>query len=498
MIIEFPEYLPDLPDLNNPGTTVANNVVPSGDSYEEFNEFTETIATALAEYPRGAILIRDPGTGQSSNFAGTRTKLYKATSSTWDDVSQAGGYNLGTDSQWSFTQFGNLVIAVCIEEDMQSFNLSSSLLFSDLSADVTRPNARYVATVRDFVMVGNTEDSVDGNKPHRVRWSAINDATSWTVSATTQADFQDLDAQFGWITGIVGGDYAVIFQERAITRIDYIGSPAVFQFNTVEHNQGTILPKSIIRVGTLIYYIGIDGFYVFDGSRSVSIGANKVDKFFLQDFDSTYPNRVSAAVDYTRQLVFWSYPGPGNNGGTPNRMLIYNYSPNATKRWSTADAVADLLFNAYSLGFTLEQLDVPFDSNIDKPNMPSLDSRVWTGQNLLFGGFNGDHKFGTFQGDAADATIETSEYELSDGQRTDLFLFRPIIDGTPTTVTAQVGYRDLQSTAVTWSSVITLNSLNEAEVRINSRYFRFRILVSGGDFEAIGFQMLQMRKAGRR
>lgn len=497
MIIEFPEYLPDLPDLNNPGTTVANGVLPGGDSYFQFPGPTEQISTAIDDYPRGAILVRSPSTGQAANFVGTVDKLYFL-QSTVTDVSVAGGYALGTDSQWHFTQFGNDVIACSIEQPIQYYTLDTSSKFATLVATL---RARYVATVKDFVMVANTFDATDGNVPHRVRWSAIDDDTSWTLSAITQADFNDLDSQYGWITQLVGGDYAVVFQERAITRLDYVGTPLIFQLNTVETNQGTIIPKSVIRVGTLIYYRGIDGFYVFDGQRSISIGSNKVDDYFQNDFASGYPDRVYTGVDYVQQLIFWLYPGSGNANGRPNRMLIYNYSPNATKRWTTADVTVEFVFNAYSIGYTLDNMDSLAywaSAGIDSTNAPSFDSRVFTGQNLLPAAFNYNHKFCTFEAACLDATIETAEYELSENQRTELFKVRPIVSGSPTTVTVQIGYRELQTNTVTYGTAISLNSQAEANCRVNSRYFRFRVNITGGSWEAIGMQILQMKAAGFR
>lgn len=502
MIIEFPEYLPDLPDFNNPGTTVANNVLPSGDSYNEFQGFTASVGVTLSSYVRGGILVRDPSTGQSINFVGNQTKLLKGTSTSWNDVSVAGGYALSTDSLWFFTQFNTRIVAVCADVAIQSYDLASSSLFSTLVATI---KARYVATVKDFVMVANTFDSVDGNVPNRVRWCALGDPTDWAVSAVTQADYQNLDAEYGWITGLVGGDYAVVFQERAITRLDYVGSPLVFQFNTVEQNQGTIYPKSIVRVGTLIYYRGIDGFYVFDGSRSISIGANKVDDYFIDNLDQGYPDRISTAVDYQKQLIYWAFPVAGNVAGNPNKLLIYNYSPNATKRWTTADVSISFLMNVYTYGYTIDNIDGSppgfFVTNgIDSVGAPSLDSRVFTGQNLTIGVFDGNNVFGTFEGTTQTATITTAEYEINEAARTELHRFKPVIVGSfnSALVTARVGYREQVNDNITYTSALTLNSFNEFVTRVNSRYFRFEISISSGAWDAVGFQILESKKVGTR
>ena len=55
------------------------------------------------------------------------------------------------------------------------------------------------------------------------------------------------------------------------------------------------------------FYLSRSGFFQFDGKGSTPIGAEAVDEFFLADFDSAHTDKISAAVDPTRQIVCWSY-----------------------------------------------------------------------------------------------------------------------------------------------------------------------------------------------
>ena len=307
MIIEFPEYTPDLPAINNQGLIDAKNVKPLGRFYGAVKSVA-AYSNAIEGTPHGFLGARDPNSGDAINFAGSVSKLYRLDSAVFSNISKVGGYSLNTDENWSMTQYGDKIIAVTITEAMQKYQIGVDALFSNLTSDVTAPKARYVTTVKDFVLVGNTVDSVDGVVPHRVRWCGLAAPSSWTVSATTQADYQDLDAKDGWITGVVGmGDYAIIFQENAITRMDYVGSPAIFQFNKLERNRGTRVPRSIVSVGNQIYYYANDGFYKFENYNSTPIGQNKVDKTFYNDFNTDFFYRVSAAIDYANRLIVWSY-----------------------------------------------------------------------------------------------------------------------------------------------------------------------------------------------
>ncbi|GAG24150.1 unnamed protein product, partial [marine sediment metagenome] len=256
-------------------------------------------------------------------------------SAEWQDVSVAGGYSVPSDDLWSFTQWGNQILAVNIDDPTQTYTMGTSALFANLAG--SPPQARQIAVVRDFVVVGDTWDGVDGFQTQRVRWSAIGDPTSWTVSAATQSDFQDLSGPNGTVKKVIGGEFGTIFQERAITRMTYVGSPAIFQFDTIEESRGTPASGSVVKLGRNIFYLGDDGFYVFDGVQSTPISHNKISKTFLDDLDTDYYHRITAALDPINQIIMWSYPGSGNSNGTPNRVVSFNYSQDAKYRWSYSE-----------------------------------------------------------------------------------------------------------------------------------------------------------------
>ncbi len=494
MEVEFGEWLPDLPDYKNPGSTVITNVLPATNAYEPFPG-SVVYSSALTARAQGAFGCKETG-GSTVNFAGDATKLYKRTAATFSDVSKVGGYTTGTDERWYFAKYGERVMATNYTDDIQSFVLGSSSVFANVSADVTRPKARYITVLRDFVLVGNTYDSGDGIVPHRVRWSGIGDPTSWTVSPVTQSDYNDLNATRGWVQQVVGGEYGVVFQERAISRMIYVGSPDIFQFDEVEADRGTPAPGSVIKFGSNVGYLDRSGFYIFNGNQSVPIGAGKIDKTFWAEVDENYLSRITAAHYPTQQIILWAYPATGNVGGRSNRILAYCYSQAATKRWALVDSVdIEMLFNTFADGYTLEDLDA-FSSSIDALSF-SLDSRVWTGNSPMLAGFDSSHRQINYSGDAMDATLETTEAQLYPSNRARVSLIRPIVDGSGT-VTMKAGSRNLQSESVTWGASTSVNTTGNCPVRSNGRYHRARVSITGGFNQAIGVDIIKAEKAGMR
>src|SRR5690606_30942078 len=125
----------------------------------------------------------------------------------------------GDEERWEFAQWKNKCLAVNFSDNPQQIIFGGSE-FSDLTSAL---KARHIAVIRDFVVMANTNDGVDGNVPSRVRWSAFNDETDWTVSASTLAGSNDLKT--AEVSRIFGGEFGVIFQPGAVWRMSFVGSP---------------------------------------------------------------------------------------------------------------------------------------------------------------------------------------------------------------------------------------------------------------------------------
>jgi len=486
-MIEFGPWLPDQPDYSNPGVTKAENVIPAAGGYRSLPEFVAYSGAADADI-NGVFAAKD-NTGNVKLFAGDNAKIYEFDSSDsgLDNISKSGNYTLtAPEERWRFVQFGTDVIAVGgIGVPPQRYTLGTSSLFADLAG--SPPDADFIAVVRDFVWLGNVEDGSGNRLPYRVQWSGFNDITSWTAG-TEQSDFQDIpDA--GNITGMVGGEYCTILMERAIVRATYSGPPLIFQFDKVETARGCQVPGSICNIGHTVFYLSDDGFYAFDGQRSQNIGAEKVDKFFFDDFNIAHKDRMTSSVDPQNQIAVWSYVSNSSIDGKPDKLLIYNY---AIGRWSTANVQAGLIAPMFTPAYTLEQLDT-INTSIDA--LPaSLDSALYKGGQFLFGGAVGN-KIHTFTGDPLAATIETAEAGLATGKFNMITRVYPYHEGG--SVTMQIGTRGLHSDTTTFTTAQSPNTDGFAPFRAQGRYHRARMNLSGQWSFAQGLDV-EARQVGRR
>lgn len=487
----FGEYLPDLPDLANPGITEAKNVIPSGSTYLQMPSI-EVYSNALNERCQGIFSGRD-NDGNAYTFAGDDTDLYRLlTTALWDEISSStGAYSCASDERWQWAQYGERAIAFNLADYPQSYVMGTSTVFGNLTTDL---KAKTGAQVRDFLMVGNTWDGTDGNIPHRIRWSAIGDPTDFTVSATNQSDYQDLDASGGKVQKVVGGEYAAAFQESAIYRITYTGSETIFDFDRVEEKRGTPAPGSVIKYGDLIAFLSDDGFYVFDGNNSAPISHNKISRTFYADLNTDYMDRIDSVVDYEKQIIIWSYPSINSGSGECDKLIMYNYAPNSLTKWTWAEISSQALGNVITGGYTLEQLD-NVDNNLDTIT-PSLDSRYWQANNELIGVFNSDNKLATLSGSGMDAILESTELDHK-GTRTRISKLRPLIDGAGT-VTLQIGTRSRLQDSISWDPEVSIQTSGNAACRATGLYHRVRANITGGFDTAQGVEVVESSIHGKR
>jgi hypothetical protein len=466
--ITFGEWTPDQPGITN-GLRRAENVYSKLVGYGAIPTVVDYSAAASENLNN--VVAGKTTAGATIVFAGGSTKLFKLDSAdlSLDNVSKSGNYTTPTDQRWKFTQFGNVIIAANGFDKLQGFNLNSSSLFANLAADA--PEARYVTVVRDFVVSG-----YQSSYPSRVQWSALGDESSWTASATTQADFQDIP-DGGSVVGVTGGEYGLVFMDRSIHRMSYVGSPLVFQFDNISRNLGCYEANSIIQYGGTSFFLGDDGFYACDGQNVVPIGNEKVNRFFFDNVDEGTLYLMSAAVDPTKKLIIWAYAS--NSSSTPDSLLIYNYQ---TQRWTSGTTHVDRIASTSTPAVTLEGMDVY--GNLDTI-LTTFDSRLWLGGRLQLAGVDGA-KIVTFSGANATAYIETGDIEVP-GSTSSITLVKPTVEGGSGSV-ALLSRRLLTESTV-FGSQSAADAENRVSVRGIGRYHRLQLTPTGSWTSAVGMDI---------
>lgn len=488
---------PDAPDLSptNPITNLAvvSNAVPREDgSYGPFKS-PEVLGNALDSIVKGAISLTDSN-GVAWSFAGdgSRTNtgdLYESNDYQYSKVSKAGGYTIQDEEHWGMTEFDTRVVATQISNPVQAKVKGAAGLFSDLITSTAKPQARHIATIGNFLVLGNISETSSGLVPNRVWWSGFRNPTTFDPSTTTQSDFEDLP-EGGRVQALVGGqEYGLIIQSNHIRRMTYRGDSAIFDFDPVDRTRGTPIPRSVTARGRMLGYIAEEGFMVFDGLTSLEIGHGHVNRSFWNEFDPNDRNAVSAAIDPVRNLLVWAYPANGGTNRLPNKLVVYNYE---SRRWATIDIECDMVYTGYYLGINVDTVD---------PRLDNIDTSVWADRSIdsiIFkGGFQGltmfdqQHRQASFDGPSLRMRMESKDLSLFTGQSAQVNRARALVEGE---VNVFIGTRNIQGGDITYlpSKAKGANGLsNFRDQSTKGRYHRICIEAEQGAQwdKASGYQL---------
>jgi hypothetical protein len=542
--LQFTEWLPDQPAIGQ-GLQDAKNVVPVLAGYAPFPS-ASNFSNAASESINNVFVGKIGDTVQLFGGGASKLFKFDATNLAMTDVSKTGGYSgitrwqytqfgsiliatnysaplqtwtLGVSSTWqdlgtyingTYTRTltvvtvttstahglttgntykiyfktggalsGNYVIT---STGSTTFTLttaaSGTIASSNMSVYTSSaPTAKYVTVVRDFVVAANILDT-----PNKLQWSDIANEQNWTSGNASQSDFQ-LIADGGNITGITGGEIGIIFLEKAIYRMSYIGSPYFFQFDAISRNLGCIEGNSVAQYGGVSYFLSDDGFYSCDGHTVTPIGVEKIDRYFYSTFNLAKSDTMSATIDPIRKLVIWNYPTV--TGG--NALIIYNWQ---LQKWTRAETDTNYVASAATTGTTLEGIGTLY-TNIE--TVPaSFDDRIWAGGKYVLAGVRGGYIV-TFTGSNTTANIILSDFE--NGYNSVVKLARPIIDNGAGTV-AIASRRELDDN-ITFTTAVASGEGNRVPLRSAGRWHRLSITPTGNWTTAIGVDVDTETQGGR-
>ena len=312
-------------------------------------------------------------------FAGSKTKLYEASRSAFTDLSKGGGYSGSTYNpvSWSFCSWGNDVIATNYIDPVQ-YRAGNTGNFADLITSTDKPKARFCAPFRNQLMLAGI--NLAGHYDDEIWISAVDNARSFGRDRQTQSDYQRLVSCPGQITGLVGGDFALVFKRRSIHAIEWTGGPAVFRVRDLSASIGTPYSKSIVSCDGKVYFWGGDSFYVTDGLSAPERIGSEVVSWYLTD--AVYSSNAIArsqpasiadedqtiigSYDPAAGLIVWSYQKTGKSAWAHDDCLFYNPRED---RWSVGS------------GFSSQ---LPLASLCQMPNVSNADTHALRGT-VLFG-----------------------------------------------------------------------------------------------------------------
>ena len=281
----------------------------------------------------------DPDSSDSSAGGTVSVRRKHTTTSTWNTT---GSTSLSSQLRlWTHDTFGEDLVFGVYQGGVYYWDKSDGLsargeALHDQTSSATGFDAAYIPRTATTVLVADQSrhlvclgtDRFGGAggafDALQVRWSASEDLAMWVPRSDNTAGDYRLDKGSQIITAVQTRQEILIFTDSAVYSMQFVGLPYVFTFTLVADNISIISPNSVCTANNLVFWMGDDKFYVYDGQvrtlpstlRSYVYDGLNVDQSF----------QIFSGGNEGFNEIWWFYCSSDSN--SVDSYVIYNYLDN--------------------------------------------------------------------------------------------------------------------------------------------------------------------------
>jgi hypothetical protein len=242
-----------------------------------------------------------------------------------------GGSSNSTLRLWSQSNFGeDLLLAprgggLYYWDQTNGLNTRAVLVSSIGGADADVPVvvlSVFVSDASRFVFAFGCDDYGSSSlNPMLIRWSDQESVLTWTPAPTNQAGSLQLSHGSEIVTSIQARQEIVVFTDSAIYSLQYVGPPVVWASQLLGDNVSIIGPNAVCLASGVVYWMGVDKFYKYDG-RVQTLRCD-LRQYIFSDINLTQASQVFAGTNEGFNEAWWFYCSAGSN--TVDKYVVYNY-----------------------------------------------------------------------------------------------------------------------------------------------------------------------------
>jgi hypothetical protein len=186
-------------------------------------------------------------------------------------------------------------------------------------------NVIQVSDVSRFVLCMGTNDyGQTFLDPMLIRWSDQEDPFTWSPAATNQAGSIRLSSGSEIVTALQARQEILVFTDSALYSMQYVGTPFVWSTNLLGENVSIVGPNAAILASGVVYWMGVDKFYRYDG-RVQTLNCD-LRRHVFSDFNALQSQQVYAGTNEGFNEVWWFYCSADSD--LADKYVIYNYVEN--------------------------------------------------------------------------------------------------------------------------------------------------------------------------
>ena len=273
-----------------------------------------TLPTGFTFLDGTVLQLTTTGTLPTGLSVGTTYFVVSSTGSTFSLALTAGGTPINTTGSQSGVQ----------SISARGINLTS---IGDAYTPVVQ-NYIIVSDASRFVLVFGTNDpdaeAPNAIDPMLIRWSQQEDPFVWQPLATNQAGSARLSHGSEIVTALQTRQEIVVFTDQALYSLQYLGPPFVWGTQLLGDNISIMGPNAATLASGIVYWMGRDKFYVYDG-RVQTLNCD-LRKYIFQDINLQQNQQIFASTNEGFNEVWWFYCSADST--TVDKYVIFNYLEN--------------------------------------------------------------------------------------------------------------------------------------------------------------------------
>jgi hypothetical protein len=157
--------------------------------------------------------------------------------------------------------------------------------------------------------------------PMLVRWSDQENPYQWVPDITNQSGEFRLTHGSYIVTSLTSRQENLVWTDSAVYSMQYLGAPYVWSFNLLMDNISIVSPNSVVMANDIVYWMGVDKFYMYSGK----VGALPctLKQFVFEDFNYSQTFQVFSGGNSGYNEVWWFYCSEYST--SIDKYVIYNY-----------------------------------------------------------------------------------------------------------------------------------------------------------------------------
>jgi hypothetical protein len=186
---------------------------------------------------------------------------------------------------------------------------------------VVQNNLTVSDTSRFIITFGCNDYGSTTMDPMLIRWSGQDDPYNWTPAVTNQAGSIRLSHGSEIVTTVQTRQEIIVFTDSSVYSMQYLGPPYVWVPQLLGDNISIMSPNAAVIASGIVYWMGVDKFYVYDG-RVQTLNCD-LRRYVFQDLNQEQALQVFSGTSEGFNEVWWFYCSA--NSTVVDKYVIFNY-----------------------------------------------------------------------------------------------------------------------------------------------------------------------------